>query len=229
MYRLAAALLAVAVVGSLSGGPTLVGIAVADDLPAVSKSPRDSFTDPAYLDQLSGGRLLAYGRVDEVNADVGSITLLGNSYSLLSTEAARNVLSTIHVGDVVALIGEVVSLGGSLVDAVLVSDHVYVPGSTPVYLRARVDAVAGNVGALRAGSLLVDTNSLGLSITEDVLGSVGVISGTRPTIDGILIASRLRVEATASVGTGRAATNASVGTGRQSGFASVGTGRAATG
>jgi hypothetical protein len=136
------------------------------------------------------------------------------------------------------LFGELTDDGYLVTDGLKASGQ-YVPGVSRVYLKASPTQVASSVGRMTIGRLQVDyvqTLALEIGLAGLVDGQPVEISGTQPTLGGVLLAyavesagaaasrafsSSGRVRTDASVGTGRR--DASVGTGRTD--ASVGTGR----
>ena len=120
-------------------------------------------------------------RIDHVNGvfeSMGQIVM-----------ASRGALAGMRVGDFVSVQGSVVSPGWLYADGVSVSDTLYVPGATEVFVTGMLSSVDRAAGTARVGGLTIDyTSSLGSSrAPSDAMWS---FSGTRPAAGGVMISDR---------------------------------------
>jgi hypothetical protein len=103
--------------------------------------------------------------------------------------ASRDALARMSVGDFVSVQGSVVGPGWLYADDVSVSNTLYVPGATEVFVTGMLSSVDRAAGTARMGGLTIDyTSSLGAgSAPSEMMWS---FSGTRPASSGVMISDR---------------------------------------
>ena len=217
--------LAAAVAGVLGGSI----FSASAEMPILSSSGQvfklavSSDAELKTLRALGRGKLLAVGPIETVSASESVARVLGQDFVFLATPGAQDLIRSSEEGDVVALFGELTEDGYLVAGGMKLSGQ-YVPGVSRVYLQGALTDVASSVGQLAIGQQRFDyAATLAAGGTADAFrsGERVEISGTQPSIGGVVLASAIEPVIGASVGTGR--TDASVGTGRTD--ASVGTGR----
>ncbi|NGX16433.1 pentapeptide repeat-containing protein [Wenzhouxiangella sp. XN24] len=127
--------------------------------------------------ELSGAIII--GRVDNVQSDENTITVLGTSIDVHSLE------SPILPAQYVAVFGSMNSKGDIEVDRLVVLDEVYSPGSSIVVYSGLMPGPVGKNGTLQIGNVTV-TNNGALDISPWILAnqsSLFVVVGTQ-AIDG---------------------------------------------
>jgi hypothetical protein len=103
--------------------------------------------------------------------------------------ASQDMLIELQVGDYVTVEGTVISSGWYYADAVDVSDQLYVPGSTEVFVSGVISSVNSMNGTAQMGDLTIDyTPSLGSSNAPS--GTAWSFRGTRPSQGGMMISDR---------------------------------------
>ncbi len=105
--------------------------------------------------------------------------------------ASHQALAAMRVGDLVSVQGSVVGPGWLYADDVSVSDSLYVPGATEVFVTGMLSSVDRVAGTARIGGLTIDyTPSLGNGAAPSAL--MWSFAGTRPVADGMMISDRTR-------------------------------------
>jgi hypothetical protein len=103
--------------------------------------------------------------------------------------ASHDMLANLEVGAFVAVEGTVISSGWYYADAVNVSDRMYIPGSTEVFVSGMISSVNRMNGTAQMGGLTIDyTPSLGGSSAPS--GDMWSFRGTRPSRGGVMISDR---------------------------------------
>jgi hypothetical protein len=103
--------------------------------------------------------------------------------------ASQDALAGMRVGDFVSVQGSVAGPGWLYADSVSVSDSMYVPGATGVFVTGMLSSVDRAAGMAQMGGLTIDyTSSLGSGAApSNVMWS---FSGTRPVSGGVMISDR---------------------------------------
>jgi hypothetical protein len=128
--------------------------------------------------------LLLAGPVDSIDRTNGVFQSMGQSVM-----ASHGMLAGLQVGDFVAVEGTVISSGWYYADAVDVSAHAYVPGSTEVFVSGMMSSVDRMNGTARMGNLTIDyTSSLGSSSAPS--GDMWSFRGIRTSQGGMMISDR---------------------------------------
>ena len=103
--------------------------------------------------------------------------------------ASQAMLSSIRVGDFVAVQGSVISSGWYYADDVSVSYQRYVPGATEVFITGMLSSVDRVNGIAQMGNLTIDyTASLGSGDAPS--SAMWSFQGTRPLSGGKMISNR---------------------------------------
>ena len=132
---------------------------------------------------ISGGDILA-GPVDSIDHVNGVFESMGQIVM-----ASHQALASMRVGDLVSVQGSVVGPGWLYADEVSVSDSLYVPGATEVFVTGMLSSVDRVAGTAQVGALTIDyTPSLGSGAAPSAL--LWSFSGTRPVADGMMISDR---------------------------------------
>ena len=95
--------------------------------------------------------LVLAGPVDSIDPINGVFTAVGQTVM-----ASQGMLSSMNVGDFVSVNGSVVSSGWLYADSVSVSNDLYVPGATPVYVTGIPSEIDPVLGQARLGALTID-------------------------------------------------------------------------
>ena len=131
----------------------------------------------------AGGVLLA-GPVDSINRTNGVFESMGQVVM-----ASQSMLAAMKVGDYVAVGGSIVAPGWLYADDVIVSDRLYVPGATEVFVSGMLTSVNSRDGTARMGGLTIDyTPSLG-SVEAPSRG-LWSFRGIMPSKRGVMISER---------------------------------------
>jgi hypothetical protein len=131
----------------------------------------------------SNGLLLA-GPVDSIDRVNGVFSSMGQTVM-----ASQAMLSSLRVGDFVAVQGSVISSGWYYADDVSVSSQRYVPGATEVFITGMLSSVDRVNGTAQMGNLTIDyTASLGSG--EAPSSAMWSFQGTRPLSGGRMISNR---------------------------------------
>jgi Domain of unknown function (DUF5666) len=126
--------------------------------------------------------LLLVGPVESVNAKHTLAVVLGQKVLIGTSDR-------VTVGDTVAVYGE--SLGdGSLKATKVVSEGLYVPGATSIFISGTVQQVQPSIGRATVSGLPVDLTSLmAQGAVTPAVGSTLEITGTQPVNNGLFVAS----------------------------------------
>ncbi|MCC5870665.1 MAG: hypothetical protein JJU27_19370, partial [Gammaproteobacteria bacterium] len=133
---------------------------------------------------------VALGPVTAIDSGSGSVTVLGQSFSI-----GRNTLGAgwssgrINIGDYVFAVGIQSDSGvGTALLARLNDD--YVPGASTVFLQAPVEFLDVTTGFAESGDLLVDyTPALVTQPASPAVGQMTAFVGVQPVLGGTLLAS----------------------------------------
>ena len=157
------------------------------------------------------------GPVDQVERDVSSITVLGQTYAVPASAAvvinskryaAADSLRLIRLGTYVSVAGTENEDGQLVAQEILVSRREYVPGASDVFVSGLVKAYDGSTGIALIGALRIDTTvSLGSNSSPAVgVGSRIEVFGRQAVPGGVLWTFGLEVissvEAESISGTG---------------------------
>ena len=124
--------------------------------------------------------LLLIGPVEAVNSIQTRAVVLGQKISIAPSEG-------VAVGNAVAVYGTE-SADGTITATKVVSEGLYVPGATSVFLVGVVQKVQAAVGHVVVNGLTVDLTSVMANGTVSVaLGSTVTISGTQPVSNGLVV------------------------------------------
>jgi len=100
--------------------------------------------------------------------------------------ASQETLSSISVGDLVAVSGSPVASGLLYADDVIVSSKSYVPGATEVFVSGILASIDLTKGTARMGDLVIDyTASLGSA--DAPAGALWSFKGIQPTASGRML------------------------------------------
>jgi hypothetical protein len=103
--------------------------------------------------------------------------------------ASQSMLTGMHVGDYVSVGGSIVAPGWLYADDVFVSDELYVPGATEVFVSGMLTSVNSRNGTARMGDLTIDyTASLGS--VEAPSRAMWSFRGIMPSKRGVMISER---------------------------------------
>ncbi len=131
----------------------------------------------------AGGVTLA-GPVDSIDRVNGVFGSMGQIVM-----ASQDMLSSMTVGDFVAVQGSVISSGWYYADSVNVSNQGYVPGSTEVFITGMLSSINQMNGTAQMGDLIIDyTPSLGSNDAPS--GDMWSFHGTRSSMGGTMISNR---------------------------------------
>ena len=126
--------------------------------------------------------LLLVGPVESVSAKHTFAVVLGQKVLIGTTDR-------VTVGDTVAVYGESLS-DGSLKAAKVVSEGLYVPGATSIFISGTVQQVQPSIGRATVSGLSVDLTSLmAQGAVTPAVGSTLEITGTQPINNGLFVAS----------------------------------------
>ena len=131
----------------------------------------------------ASGVILA-GPVDSIDKINGVFESMGQVVM-----ASYSMLSGMQVGDFGAVQGTVISSGWYFADNVSVSNQLYVPGSTEVFISGMLSSINRMDGTAQMGRLTIDyTSSLGSSDAPS--GDMWSCRGTRPSLGGTMLCYR---------------------------------------
>ena len=130
------------------------------------------------------GQTILAGPVDSIDRINGVFESMGQVVM-----ASYSMLSGMQVGDFVAVQGTVISSGWYFADNVSVSNQLYVPGSTEVFISGMLSSINRMDGTAQMGRLTIDfTSSLGSSDAPS--GGMWSFGGTRPSMGGTMLSYR---------------------------------------
>ncbi|MCH9004914.1 MAG: hypothetical protein IH838_06430 [Proteobacteria bacterium] len=130
------------------------------------------------------GQTILAGPVDSIDRINGVFESMGQVVM-----ASYSMLSGMQVGDFVAVQGTVISSGWYFADNVSVSNQLYVPGSTEVFISGMLSSINRMDGTAQMGRLTIDfTSSLGSSDAPS--GDMWTFRGTRPSMGGTMLSYR---------------------------------------
>ena len=133
---------------------------------------------------IDAGGVLLTGPVDAIDRLNGVFESMGQVVM-----ASQGMLADLQVGAFVAVEGTVISSGWYFADAVNVSDQMYIPGATEVFVSGMISSVNQMNGTAQMGGLTIDyTPSLGGSSAPS--GEMWSFRGTRPSQGGMMISDR---------------------------------------
>jgi len=139
--------------------------------------------DGGNTNGIDGGNVLA-GPVDKIDRVNGVFESMGQHVM-----ASQDMLSGIRVGDYVSVEGSVVAPGLLYADDVSVSDALYVPGDSEVFVKGLLTSVDSDAGTAQLGDLTIDyTSSLGNGRAPE--GAMWSFSGIRPAKGGVMISDK---------------------------------------
>ena len=132
---------------------------------------------------ISGGDVLA-GPVDSIDRKNGVFESMGQVVM-----ASQSMLAGMNEGDYVSVAGSIAAPGWLYADDVFVSDELYVPGATEVFVSGMLTSVNSRNGTARIGRLTIDyTPSLG-SVQAPSL-ALWSFRGIMPLEHGLMISER---------------------------------------
>ena len=127
---------------------------------------------------------LLAGPVDSIDRTNGVFESMGQVVM-----ASQSMLAGMHVGDYVSVGGSIVAPGWLYADDVFVSDELYVPGATEVFVSGMLTSVNSRNGTARMGDLTIDyTPSLGS--VEAPSRAMWSFRGIMPSKRGVMISER---------------------------------------
>ena len=130
---------------------------------------------------IDAGNALIAGPVDAIDRLNGVFESMGQVVM-----ASQSMLADLQVGAFVVVEGTVISSGWYYAYAVNVSDQMYIPGSTEVFVSGIISSVNLMNGTAQMGDLTIDyTPSLGGSSAPS--GEMWRFSGIRPSQGGMMI------------------------------------------
>ena len=129
----------------------------------------------------AGGVQVLMGQVDRVDVANGVFHSMGQVVM-----ASRDVLFGLRVGNFVSVNGSVVGPGWLYADTISVSPAEYVPGATEVFVSGMLSSVDYPAGTARLGGLTIDFTA-SLAVGAAPSGAMWRFSGTRPSIDGVMV------------------------------------------
>ncbi len=133
---------------------------------------------------IDGSSTLLAGPVDSIDRVNGVFGSMGQIVM-----ASQDMLSSMTVGDFVAVQGSVISSGWYYADSVNVSNQGYVPGSTEVFITGMLSSINQMNGTAQMGDLIIDyTPSLGSNDAPS--GDMWSFHGTRSSMGGTMISNR---------------------------------------
>ena len=133
---------------------------------------------------IDGTGVILAGPVDSIDKINGVFESMGQVVM-----ASYSMLSGMQVGDFVAVQGTVISSGWYFADNVSVSNQLYVPGSTEVFISGMLSSINRMDGTAQMGRLTIDyTSSLGSSDAPS--GDMWTFRGTRPSMGGTMLSYR---------------------------------------
>jgi len=129
---------------------------------------------------------IGVGPVESASDDGNHIQVLGQLYDV--SGLAKELSRTISRGDYVLVGGANQSKDGSIAgDVLVVFESVYVPGSSPVYLRSKLDDIS-SLGLLKVRGVTVDAASSAPTVEGDLVRDATVdVIGTQPVIGGVVL------------------------------------------
>ena len=131
----------------------------------------------------AGGVLLA-GPVDSIDRKSGVFESMGQVVM-----ASQSMLAGMNEGDYVSVAGSIAAPGWLYADDVFVSDELYVPGATEVFVSGMLTSVNSRNGTARMGDLTIDyTPSLGSA--EAPSRAMWSFRGIMPSKRGVMISER---------------------------------------
>ena len=133
---------------------------------------------------IDGSSILLAGPVDSIDRINGVFESMGQVVM-----ASQDMLVSMQVGDYVAVEGTVISSGWYFADAVDVSNQLYVPGSTEVFVSGVVSSVDAANGTAQMGDLTIDYTA-SLSSGNAPSRTSWSFRGTRPALGGMMISDR---------------------------------------
>ena len=134
---------------------------------------------------------IGVGPVESASANGGHIQVLGQLYDV--SGLAKELGRTISRGDYVLVGGANQPKDGAIAaDVLVVFESVYVPGSSPVYLRSSLDETSP-LGHLKVRGVTVDAASSAPSVEGELRRNATVdVLGTQPVIGGVILPSEIR-------------------------------------
>ena len=129
----------------------------------------------------AGDVLVLAGPVDSIDPINGVFMAVGQTVM-----ASQAMLSSMRVGDFVSVNGSVVSSGWLYADSISLSNDIYVPGATQVFVTGIPSEVDPVLGQARLGELTIDYTAAmsGGAIPSGLSLS---FSGTQPVSRGLLV------------------------------------------
>jgi hypothetical protein len=146
--------------------------------------------------ELSNLLRVAVGPISAIDHDVGSVDVLGQRFELTygTSQQGWGDGEVFAVGDYVVVIGAALDQTAQAAFVGLLSEQ-YVPGASPVFLRATLDHVDPTAAVAAVGSIRVDYSA---TLYEPVgaVRSGGVVEflGTQPMVGGTVLASAKRID-----------------------------------
>jgi hypothetical protein len=183
---------------------------------AITKRENGSLSEVSSSVAAFGARVVAVGRVDAVSRELG--------VEILGLRVLPSVGDAFQVGDYAVVIDWSRRGASSAVLDVRPLATRYVPGTSEVFLKAKVTTKDSSRAQVQFGRVNVDYSGSLDSVGRQAaaVGASLVVRGTQPHPRGVILSSCISVSRDGSLGTGRS--EGSLGTGRSDG--SLGTGRA---
>ena len=131
---------------------------------------------------INGGDVLVLaGPVDSIDPINGVFTAVGQTVM-----ASQAMLSGMSVGDFVSVNGSVVTSGWLYADSISLSNEMYVPGATQVYVTGIPSNINPVLGQAELGELTIDYTAA-MSSGAIPLGASLSFSGIQPVSRGLLV------------------------------------------
>ena len=137
--------------------------------------------------------LIVTGPVETYDAKHHSARVLGQ------TVALQHGVEVV-VGDVVSVVG-IAGTDGVIAATAVKDQGIYIPGSSAIFLSGRVQKLNKAVGAVTVNGLTVDFTALmATDIVAPAVGSKIQISGTQPSLGGVVLANGINGGGVAAAG-----------------------------
>ena len=142
--------------------------------------------DSGSVTGIDSGSVLG-GPVSSINAAEGFFSSMGQRIS-----APYETLMSLRIGDLVYVQGSLSGAGMIAASNVFLSEELYVPGATQVFVTGIPTSIDASLGIATIGDLKVDyTSSIGRSDFDGIGAAVTVI-GIQPALGGKMIGSQVQ-------------------------------------